>query len=158
LVLLAGAGEIFRLTVGIFEPRVCRFEVRSNPGEIVMKDFPEFMKRQTNRIASGSEATPGGGGIRIRRCRRSHMAFWTCHETAVSAAHVHDSDEPLIVVAGCYTLTIEGKINAHAVEEFYIPRGLWHGGEVVAGTRTIHAFSGRRAERVIIGGISASPK
>jgi hypothetical protein len=29
-----------------------------------------------------------------------------------------------------------------------IPRGLLHGREVLAGTRTIHAFGGHRAERV----------
>ena len=33
-------------------------------------------------------------------------------------------------------------------EEYVIPRGVIHGGEVTAGTRTIHAFGGRRANRV----------
>jgi len=40
------------------------------------------------------------------------------------------------------------KIELRAGEEFCIPRGVSHAGEVVAGTRTIHAFGGRRAERV----------
>jgi len=114
-----------------------------------MKDFPAFMKRQTNRISGSSQATPGVEGYVFDGADGSQMAFWTCHETAKSAAHVHEFDEYMIVVAGCYTLMIEGKrIDVHAGEEFYIPRGVLHAGEVVAGTRTIHAFGGRRAERV----------
>jgi quercetin dioxygenase-like cupin family protein len=77
------------------------------------------------------------------------MAFWTCRETAVSAAHAHDYDEYMIVVQGCYTLIIEGKrISLHAGEEHFIPRGVRHSGEVLAGTRTIHAFGGHRADRM----------
>jgi len=76
------------------------------------------------------------------------MAFWTCHESASSAPHVHDFDEYMIVVQGCYTLIIKGeRIPVKAGEEFFIPSGVPHGGEVVAGTRTIHAFGGRRANR-----------
>ena len=113
-----------------------------------MKDFPEFMKRPRNRIASGSQATRGVEGYVFDGADESQMAFWTCYETAVSAAHVHDFDEYMIVVAGCYTLVIEGKkIDVNAGEEFFIPRGVWHAGEVVAGTRTIHAFGGKRAKR-----------
>ena len=78
----------------------------------------------------------------------SQMAFWTCHETAASAPHVHDYDEYMIVVQGCYTLIIDGKrIPIRAGEEYLISKGVPHSGEVVAGTRTIHAFGGRRAER-----------
>lgn len=54
-----------------------------------------------------------------------------------------------MVVDGCYTLLIDGKrIPVRAGEEYFIPRGVSHGGEVVAGTRTIHAFGGQRAVRV----------
>ena len=74
--------------------------------------------------------------------------FWTCRETASSAAHVHDFDEYMLVVQGCYTLIIDGKrIPVNAGEEFSIPRGTPHAGEVVAGTRTIHGFGGHRADR-----------
>jgi len=77
------------------------------------------------------------------------MAFWTCHESASSAPHVHDFDEYMIVVQGCYTLIIKGeRIPVKAGEEFFIPSGVPHGGEVVAGTRTIHTFGGRRASRL----------
>lgn len=78
----------------------------------------------------------------------SQMAFWTCRENAASAAHTHDYDEYMVVVQGCYTLVINGeRIAMNAGEENLIPRGLRHSGEVLAGTRTIHAFGGHRAER-----------
>ncbi|HKF52293.1 MAG TPA: cupin domain-containing protein [Candidatus Acidoferrales bacterium] len=76
------------------------------------------------------------------------MAIWTCRETATSAAHEHDYDEYMVVLQGCYTLIIDGRrIPVRAGEEYLIPEGTLHGGEVVAGTRTIHAFGGRRALR-----------
>ena len=78
----------------------------------------------------------------------SQMAFWTCRENAASAAHTHDYDEYMVVVQGCYTLVINGeRIPMKAGEEYLIPRGLRHSGEVLAGTRTIHAFGGHRGER-----------
>ena len=33
------------------------------------------------------------------------MAFWTCRETAASSAYVHEFDEYMVVVRGCYALT-----------------------------------------------------
>jgi mannose-6-phosphate isomerase-like protein (cupin superfamily) len=54
----------------------------------------------------------------------------------------------MIVVQGCYTLIIEGRrIPLKAGDEYFIPRGVLHRGEVVAGTRTIHAFGGHRVDR-----------
>lgn len=76
------------------------------------------------------------------------MAFWSCHQTASSAAHAHEYDEHIVVVQGCYTLLIKGeRIPLSAGQEYMIPRRVVHGGEVIAGTRTIHAFGGRRASR-----------
>jgi len=113
-----------------------------------MHDFPEFMKRPANRIAAGSQSAPGIEGFIFDGVDGSQMAFWTCREKAVSTPHVHDYDEYMVVVQGCYTLIIDGKrIPVRAGEEYFIPKGLWHGGEPEAGTRTIHAFGGRRAER-----------
>jgi hypothetical protein len=55
------------------------------------------------------------------------------------------------VVAGCYTVIIHGrKIPVNAGEEYFIPRGVSHSGEVAAGTRTIHAFGGPRARRALL--------
>jgi quercetin dioxygenase-like cupin family protein len=113
-----------------------------------MDDFPEFMKHPANRIASSSEATPGVEGYVFDGADGSQLAFWTCRETAVSAAHTHDYDEYMTVVEGCYTLILNGeRIPLKAGEEYVIPRGVAHSGEVLAGTRTIHAFGGHRAER-----------
>ena len=113
-----------------------------------MDDFPEFMKNPANKIASFHQATPGVEGYVFDGADGSQMAFWTCRETAASAAHTHDYDEYMMVVQGCYTLIIgEKRIPVKAGEEYIIPRGVPHGGEVLAGTRTIHAFGGHRADR-----------
>jgi quercetin dioxygenase-like cupin family protein len=113
-----------------------------------MNAFPEFMKHPANRIVRSSQATPGVEGYVFDGKDGSQMAFWTCSADAVSAQHVHEFDEYMLVVEGCYTLVIEGKrIPLHAGEEYFIARGIAHGGEVVAGTRTIHAFGGHRADR-----------
>jgi quercetin dioxygenase-like cupin family protein len=113
-----------------------------------MDNFPEFMKCPANRIATSSQATPGVEGYVFDGAEGSQMAFWTCRESAASAPHVHEYDEYMVVVQGRYTLIIDGtRIPVRAGEEYHISRGTWHAGEVVAGTRTIHAFGGRRAER-----------
>jgi mannose-6-phosphate isomerase-like protein (cupin superfamily) len=113
-----------------------------------MDDFPEFMKHPANRIAGSSQATLGVEGYVFDGRDGSQMAFWTCSETASSAAHVHDYDEYMLVVQGCYTLIVnDERIPVKAGEEYLIPRGVQHSGEVLAGTRTIHAFGGHRADR-----------
>lgn len=114
-----------------------------------MNEFPQFMRHPANRVATTSQATPGVEGYVFDGADGGQMAFWTCCETADSAAHAHDYDEYMVVVQGCYTLIINGyRIPLKAGEEFFIPRGVQHAGEVVAGTRTIHAFGGHRATRV----------
>ncbi len=114
-----------------------------------MKHFPEFMRNPANRIASSDQATPGVEGYVFEGADGSQMAFWTCRETAASAAHTHAYDEYMIVVEGCYTLIVAGeRIVLAAGAEYFIPRGTPHAGEVQAGTRTIHAFGGHRADRV----------
>jgi mannose-6-phosphate isomerase-like protein (cupin superfamily) len=114
-----------------------------------MTEFPDFMQHSANRIATTSQATPGVEGYVFDGADGSQMAFWTCRENASSVLHVHDCDEYMLVVQGCYTLIIEGKkIPVNAGEEYFIPRGVPHSGEVQAGTRTIHAFGGHRANRV----------
>lgn len=119
-----------------------------------MTEFPEFMKEPVNRIAAGSQATPGVEGYVFDGADGSQMAFWTCRETAASVPHAHDFDEYMVVVQGCYTLIFHTekiggeKVCLKAGQEYFIPRGVLHGGEVEAGTRTIHAFGGHRANRI----------
>jgi quercetin dioxygenase-like cupin family protein len=118
-----------------------------------MAEFPDFMKHPANRIAKSGQATPGVEGFVFDGADGSQMAFWTCSQSAPSAAHKHDFDEYMLVVEGCYTLIIHGeRIAVRAGEECVIPKGVLHGGEVVAGTRTIHFFGGHRADRVTSSG------
>jgi quercetin dioxygenase-like cupin family protein len=113
-----------------------------------MNTFPEFMKNPANRIARSNQATPSVEGYVFDGADQSQMAFWTCSQTATSAEHVHEFDEYILVVQGCYTLVIAGnRIAVKAGEEYLIPRSVRHGGEVVVGTRTIHVFGGHRADR-----------
>jgi quercetin dioxygenase-like cupin family protein len=114
-----------------------------------MDEFPNFLRQDANRIAASDQSTPGVEGYVFDGADGSQMAFWTCRETAVSTAHVHDYDEYMLVVQGCYTLIIDGlRIPLKAGDEYLIPRAIVHSGEVVAGTRTIHAFGGHRANRI----------
>ena len=114
-----------------------------------MDDFPQFMKHPADRIATTAQATPGVEGYIFDGSGGGQLAFWTCHETASSAPHCHDYDEYMLVVQGSYTLIIDGeRIPVNAGQEYVIPRGVQHSGEVIAGTRTIHAFGGHRADRV----------
>jgi quercetin dioxygenase-like cupin family protein len=114
-----------------------------------MDDFPSFMKNARNRVAISNQATPGAEGCVFDGADGSQMAFWTCGRDAVSAEHAHEYDEYMVVVEGCYTLIREGRrIPLRAGDEYVIPRGMVHGGEVLAGTRTIHCFGGHRADRV----------
>jgi len=113
-----------------------------------MDNFPEFMKHPANRIAASDQATPEVEGYVFDGADGSQMAFWTCRDRAASAAHAHDYDEYMTVVQGCYTLIINGqRIPLKAGAEYFIPRDVLHSGEVLAGTRTIHAFGGHRAGR-----------
>src|SRR5260370_30117084 len=73
-----------------------------------MDDFPEFMKCSANQIAKSSQATPGVESYVFDGADGSQMAFWTCHQTAASAPHVHEYDEYMVVVQGCYTLIVRG--------------------------------------------------
>ena len=113
-----------------------------------MNEFPKFMRNPANRIATGHQATPGVEGYVFDGADGSQMAFWTCHESASSAEHVHDFDEYMVVLRGCYILIVDSQaIELRAGDEYFIPRGSVHSGQVEAGTRTIHAFGGRRAGR-----------
>jgi len=106
------------------------------------------MKNPANRIEMSSHATPGVEGYVFDGADGSQFTFWTCSQNASASAHVHEYDEYMIVVQGCYTLIINGQpIQLRAGHEYLIPRGTPHSGEVVAGTRTIHAFGGHRVER-----------
>jgi mannose-6-phosphate isomerase-like protein (cupin superfamily) len=101
------------------------------------------------RIAAGDQATLGVEGYVFDGIDGSQMTCWTCRENAVSAEHVHDFDEYMLVVQGRYTLVMDGaRVLLDAGDEYFIPRGRRHSTEVVAGTRTIDAFGGHPANRI----------
>jgi quercetin dioxygenase-like cupin family protein len=112
-----------------------------------MKDFPQFMKNPTNAIASHQQSI-GVQGYVFDGFDGSQMAIFECAKDGISKEHVHDFDEYFVVVQGAYTLGIQAKrIILKIGDEYFIPKGVPHDGAFIAGTRTIHAFGGKRAER-----------
>jgi quercetin dioxygenase-like cupin family protein len=113
-----------------------------------MTGFPLFMKNAANRIAAASQRTPGIEGYVFDGADGSQMAFWTAERGAETAEHVHAFDEWFVVIAGECTLTLDGhEVRVGPGQECFIPKGTTISGRVVAGTRTVHAFGSRRAER-----------
>jgi quercetin dioxygenase-like cupin family protein len=112
-----------------------------------VKDFPEFMKTPENLIASKSQSRGVKGWV-YDGVDGKQMAYWICEADGKSEEHVHTFDEYFVVLQGEYTLIIGGrKIPVREGEEYYIPKNIPHAGEFIAGTRTIHCFGGKRAER-----------
>jgi mannose-6-phosphate isomerase-like protein (cupin superfamily) len=115
-----------------------------------VNEFPEFMRRPDNKISAKSQYSKDIQGYVFEGADGSQMAIWTCKTPGQSAEHVHEFDEYLLVVQGRYTLIIGGeKIPLGVGQEYFIPKGTAHAGEYLAGTRTIHAFGGRRVQRAI---------
>ncbi len=118
-----------------------------------MDSFPEFMRNPANRIASGSQFTSGIEGYVFDGADDSQMAFWTYPDSVSvmkSTEHVHAYDEHFVVVQGNYILAMGRKrLTLNPGDECLVPKGTPHKGEAVGGTRTIHAFGGRRAEREV---------
>ena len=113
-----------------------------------MQQFPKFMKSSANRIAAAAQHTPGVEGYVFDGVDGTQIAFWECRADANTEEHIHEFDEYFVVVEGCYTVTMDGKmVQVNAGQECVIPRGTRISGSVVAGTRTIHMFGGRRAAR-----------
>lgn len=113
-----------------------------------MKQFPDFMRQHANRIAQASQHTCGIEGYVFDGVEGSQMAFWTATIDADTKEHVHPFDEWFIVVEGAYVMVLDGEeIRIEAGQEYLIPKGTRIAGRVTAGTRTIHAFAGRSAER-----------
>lgn len=113
-----------------------------------MHQFPEFMKHAANRIAATAQHTPDVEGYVFDGVDGTQVAFWECRADAKTEEHIHEFDEYFLVVEGCYAITVDGKERAvSAGQECVIPRGARISGSVIAGTRTIHMFGGRRVVR-----------
>ena len=73
------------------------------------------------------------------------MAFWTCYTDGISKKHTHEFDEYMVCVYGQYTVTMNDKEYVlNPGDEFLIPKGTEQWGKCIVGTRTIHAFGGKR--------------
>lgn len=113
-----------------------------------MDDFPCSVRNVANRIGSGSQYTDDIEGWVFDGADGSQVAFWTSRADRCSAAHIHPYDEYLVVVAGRYTVILgEREVELGPGGELVIPQGTLHSGRCVSGTRTIHHFAGKRAER-----------
>jgi mannose-6-phosphate isomerase-like protein (cupin superfamily) len=109
--------------------------------------FPDFMKNPANAVARSSQSE-GARGYVFDGADGSQMAFWECAVDIVSKEHVHEFDEYFIVAQGLYTIVIDDtEIDVGPGREYHIPAGVPHAGRGTAGTRTIHAFGGKRATR-----------
>jgi len=110
-----------------------------------MDHFPNFMKRNMNRVPTQQQNTPDIDGYYYTAQDGSQMAFWTCLADRTSKEHTHDYDEYMVCLSGEYTVTIDGKeTTLYIGDEIFIPKGTLQGGRCKAGTRTIHAFGGKR--------------
>ena len=113
-----------------------------------MNDFPEFMKHPSNKIAAQEQFSKGIEGYVFDGADGSQVAYWTNPVGGNSAEHTHGYDEYMVVVQGQYTVTIgDIEFPLTAGKEFLIKKGTAHGGKSLPGTRTIHAFGGKRVER-----------
>ena len=113
-----------------------------------MKDFPEFMKNSKNRVENKDQYSKDIEGYFFEGADGSQMAFWTCFTDGISAKHTHPFDEYVVCVQGRYTVLIDGReVVLEAGDEFFIPKETEHGCSRIAGTRTIHAFGGKRIQK-----------
>ncbi len=116
-----------------------------------MNEFPKFMKHPANTIAS-HQRSAGVEGYVFDGIDGSQIAVFECAADGISKEHAHDFDEYFVVVRGEYILGIKGRrLKLKAGDEYHIPRGMPHDGAFIAGTRTINAFGGKRAERKAAG-------
>ena len=112
---------------------------------MTLEHFPDFMKRNDNIIPKKSQNTDDIVGYYFTGKDGSQMAFWECFSDKESKKHKHEFDEYMVVLSGEYIMFIEGKkYTLHSGDELYIPKEKEQWGFCKAGTRTIHAFGGKR--------------
>jgi quercetin dioxygenase-like cupin family protein len=115
---------------------------------MLMSDFPAFVRNPLNRIARSSQFTDDIEGYVFDGVNGSQVALWTSRADRVSKEHVHDFDEYVLVIEGKCTAIVEGRrIELVAGQELFVPKGTRQAMEVIAGTRTMHVFGGKRARR-----------
>src|SRR5690606_29220892 len=107
------------------------------------------IKSKSNHISSKEQNTEDIDGYFYERADGSQTAFWTCYSDRVSKKHTHDFDEWMVCVSGQYTEFLNDEESVlNPEDELFIPKGTEQWGKYIAGTRTIHAFGGKRIRKV----------
>lgn len=110
-----------------------------------MDEFPDFMKNEKNKVPGSEQNTEDIEGYYYEGQGGGQMAFWTCFTARESKKHVHDFDEYTVIVSGQYTACFEDReIVLNPGDELFVPAGTVQWGRCAAGTRSIHAFGGKR--------------
>ncbi len=110
-----------------------------------MKHFPDFMKHPKNKIGTSQENTNDIEGYVYHGLDDSQLVFWECHSDQTSQKHSHHFDEYMICVSGQYIAYLDDKeIILEPGDELFIPKNTEQWGKCKSGTRTIHAFGGKR--------------
>ncbi len=103
------------------------------------------MKNIEKKINPSQQNTADIEGYYFEGKDGSQMAFWECKSNRISQKHTHDFDKYMICVSGEYTAYLNDKmIVLRRGDELFIPKGTEQWGKSIAGTRTIHAFGGKR--------------
>jgi quercetin dioxygenase-like cupin family protein len=113
-----------------------------------MQDFPEFMKTPKNKVPNQNQYSHDIEGYYYTANDNQQIAFWTAHTAGTSKTHTHPYDEYIACIQGKYTVIIDGgEVDLEKGDEFLVPKGTEHVCRRVAGTRTIHAFGGKRIQK-----------
>ena len=103
------------------------------------------MKNELNHIPSHQQNTKDIDGYWFEGRDGSQICFWTYFSDRESKENVHEFDEYVLCVSGEYIEIFNGEEHVlHQGDELLIPKGMPHHGRVKKGTRTIHAFGGKR--------------
>ena len=111
--------------------------------------FPAFLRSPANRVADTSLRIPGVEASVFDGADGTQLTLCHAQSDATTGEQWQDFDEYLAVLEGSYVLTINGmEIQLGAGRQFVVPRGARISGRFSAGTRTLHAFSGRGLGRL----------
>lgn len=110
-----------------------------------MEDFPYFMKDPKDHIDANQQNTLDIDGYYFEGKSGNQMAFWTYYSDRVSKEQIHKFDEYTVCISGQYIEIFNGIEHVlNPGDELLVPKGTPHHGRAIKGTRTIHAFGGRR--------------
>lgn len=110
--------------------------------------FPAFLTGAANRVAEASLRVAGVEAHVFEGADGTQITLCHAKTDAETGEEWRDFDEYLVVLEGSYVLRINGlDIELGPGREFVVPRGARISGRFSAGTRTMHAFGGRRFER-----------